>query len=86
MVFKFVELKKSLFHVFSQYGKVLEIMANKTLKMRGQAFIVFEDVASSTRALREMQGFDFYKKPMVCQLFFHIFNGRKLHLQKLNQI
>lgn len=37
----------------------------KTLKMRGQAFVVFEDISSATNALRAMQGFPFYEKPMV---------------------
>jgi RNA recognition motif-containing protein len=36
----------------------------KTLKMRGQAFIVFGDVNSASSALRSMQGFPFYDKPM----------------------
>ena len=33
--------------------------------MRGQAFIVFRDIGSATNALRQMQGFPFYDKPMV---------------------
>lgn len=33
--------------------------------MRGQAFVVFKDIASATNALRSMQGFPFYDKPMV---------------------
>eukprot|EP01098_Paradermamoeba_levis_P006525 TRINITY_DN2703_c0_g2_i3.p1 TRINITY_DN2703_c0_g2~~TRINITY_DN2703_c0_g2_i3.p1 ORF type:complete len:193 (-),score=57.60 TRINITY_DN2703_c0_g2_i3:225-803(-) len=36
----------------------------KTYKMRGQAFIVFRDIASATNALRQMQSFPFYDKPM----------------------
>jgi len=32
--------------------------------MRGQAFIIFKDIASATSALRQMQGFPFYDKPM----------------------
>ena len=37
----------------------------KTLKMRGQAFVIFKDINSGTNALRSMQGFPFYDKPMV---------------------
>lgn len=37
----------------------------KTLKMRGQAFVIFKDINSATSALRSMQGFPFYDKPMV---------------------
>ena len=40
-------------------------MALKTLRMRGQAFVVFKELAASTNALRQLQGFPFYNKPMV---------------------
>lgn len=33
--------------------------------MRGQAFVVFMDLASSTAALRAMDGFIFYDNPLV---------------------
>lgn len=61
------ELKKSLYAIFSQFGQILDIVALKTLKMRGQAFVVFKDINSSTNALRSMQGFPFYDKPMRIQ-------------------
>ena len=60
-----VELKKSLFAIFSQFGQILDIIARTTLKTRGQAFVIFKDVNSATNALRSMQGFPFYDKPMV---------------------
>lgn len=44
---------------------ILDILAKKSLKMRGQAFVVFKEIASATNALRAMQGFPFYDKPMV---------------------
>ncbi|KAK9499380.1 hypothetical protein O3M35_002426 [Rhynocoris fuscipes] len=58
------ELKKSLYAIFSQFGQILDIVALKTLKMRGQAFVIFKEIASATNALRSMQGFPFYEKPM----------------------
>nr|CAD7426069.1 unnamed protein product [Timema monikensis] len=61
------ELKKSLYAIFSQFGPILEIIALKTLKMRGQAFVVFKEINSATNALRSMQGFPFYDKPMRIQ-------------------
>lgn len=61
------ELKKSLYAIFSQFGQILDIVALKTLKMRGQAFVIFKEIASSTNALRSMQGFPFYDKPMRIQ-------------------
>lgn len=59
------ELKKSLYAIFSQFGQILDIVALKTLKMRGQAFVIFKEIASASNALRSMQGFPFYDKPMV---------------------
>ncbi|XP_022859400.1 U1 small nuclear ribonucleoprotein A [Olea europaea var. sylvestris] len=64
---KLDELKKSLHAVFSQFGKILEVLAFKTLKHKGQAWVIFEEVSSATNALRQMQGFPFYDKPMRIQ-------------------
>jgi len=61
------ELKKSLYAIFSQFGQILDIVASKTLKGRGQAFVIFKDINSATNALRSMQGFPFYDKPMRIQ-------------------
>nr|CAH8819564.1 unnamed protein product [Trichobilharzia regenti] len=58
------ELKKSLYAVFVQFGQILDIITSRTLKMRGQAFVVFDDVNSASTALRAMQGFPLYEKPM----------------------
>uniref|UniRef100_A0A1Q3EY32 Putative spliceosomal protein snrnp-u1a/u2b n=1 Tax=Culex tarsalis TaxID=7177 RepID=A0A1Q3EY32_CULTA len=58
------ELKKSLYAIFSQFGQIMDIVALKTLKMRGQAFIIFKEIGSATNAMRTMQGFPFYDKPM----------------------
>lgn len=40
------ELKKSLYAIFSQFGHIMDIVALKTLKMRGQAFIIFKEISS----------------------------------------
>ena len=59
------ELKKSLYAAFSQFGPILDIVALKTFKMRGQAFVVFRDITAATQAVRQMQGFPFYEKPLA---------------------
>ncbi|KAL3648056.1 hypothetical protein CASFOL_009024 [Castilleja foliolosa] len=64
---KLEELKKSLHAVFSQFGKILEVLAFKTLKHKGQAWVIFNELSSATNALRQMQGFPFYDKPMRIQ-------------------
>ncbi|RKP06059.1 small nuclear ribonucleo protein polypeptide B [Thamnocephalis sphaerospora] len=58
-------LKKSLQTVFEQYGSVLDIQVKRALRMRGQAFIVFKELEDATKALREVQSFPLYNKPMV---------------------
>uniref|UniRef100_A0A8I3MTH8 RRM domain-containing protein n=1 Tax=Canis lupus familiaris TaxID=9615 RepID=A0A8I3MTH8_CANLF len=60
------ELKKSLYAIFSQFGQILHILVSRSLKMRGQAFVIFKEVSRATNALRSMQGFPFYDKPMTC--------------------
>ncbi|NXN15346.1 SNRPA protein, partial [Indicator maculatus] len=61
------ELKKSLYAIFSQFGQILDILVSRSLKMRGQAFVIFKELGSATNALRSMQGFPFYDKPMRIQ-------------------
>ncbi|KAE8376840.1 RNA-binding domain-containing protein [Aspergillus bertholletiae] len=58
------DLRLSLYMLFSTYGTVLDVVAMKTKKMRGQAHIVFKDVQASTQAMRALQGFDFFGKQM----------------------
>lgn len=58
------EVQKSLRAMFSQFGTILDVVAMKTLKMKGQAFVVFKDVPSATQAMRSMQGFPFHEKPL----------------------
>lgn len=64
-------MKKSLHAAFSRFGPIEEIIAVKTDTLRGQAWIVFKDIGSATNALRDMQSFNFYEKPMVIQIPHH---------------
>ncbi|KAB8200639.1 hypothetical protein BDV34DRAFT_216984 [Aspergillus parasiticus] len=58
------DLRLSLYMLFSTYGTVLDVVAMKTKRMRGQAHIVFKDVQASTQAMRALQGFEFFGKQM----------------------
>ncbi|KAI9090837.1 u2 small nuclear ribonucleoprotein B''-like protein [Phlyctochytrium arcticum] len=58
------ELRKSLYYLFSQHGRVLDVVALKTMKMRGQAFICFQSISSATTALRALQEFPFFDRHM----------------------
>ncbi|CAK0858757.1 unnamed protein product [Prorocentrum cordatum] len=57
-------VKKSLREVFAAFGGITDIVAMKSLKRRGQAWIIFKEVSAATNALKSLQGFPFYNKPM----------------------
>merc|ERR1712230_148772 len=54
------DLRISLYMLFSTYGPVLDVVALKTMKMRGQAHIVYRDVQTATQAMRALQGFELF--------------------------
>ncbi|DAA79607.1 TPA_exp: Uncharacterized protein A8136_0380 [Trichophyton benhamiae CBS 112371] len=64
---KVEQLKEALTEIFSEYGSILEIVAKTNLKAKGQAFIVFDNVDSATRAIDEVNGFELFEKPMVLE-------------------
>ncbi|CAM9408614.1 unnamed protein product [Discosporangium mesarthrocarpum] len=57
----------SVCSVFSQFGKIVDIVACRGLKLKGQAWVVFAEKSMATNALRQMQGFPFYEKNMKIQ-------------------
>ncbi|KFK43012.1 hypothetical protein AALP_AA1G067700 [Arabis alpina] len=61
------ELKRSLYCLFSNFGRILDVIALKTPKLRGQAWVVFTEVTAASNAVRQMQNFPFYDKPMRIQ-------------------
>jgi len=61
---KITNLVTELKAIFNQFGNIIEIQAKKNLRMRGQAFIVFEDIESAQKAVSSMQGFPFHDKKM----------------------
>ncbi|RIB10057.1 hypothetical protein C2G38_2021147 [Gigaspora rosea] len=64
---KLTALKNALKAIFEQYGEILEISARDTLRMRGQAFVVFKEQESAINAVKGVQGFALHGKPMVIQ-------------------
>nr|KMM71829.1 U1 small nuclear ribonucleoprotein A [Coccidioides posadasii RMSCC 3488] len=62
---KVEQLREALSEIFSEYGSILEIVAKTNVKAKGQAFIVFDNVDSATRAIEEINGFELFEKPMV---------------------
>lgn len=61
---KLPELTEALTELFSEYGTILEIVAKKNLKAKGQAFIVFDNAESAEKAIEEVQGFEIFGKEM----------------------
>jgi RNA recognition motif-containing protein len=51
--------------IYSAYGTVLSVTCKKKISLRGQAFIVFSDVAEAVRALQALQTRTIYGKSMV---------------------
>eukprot|EP01061_Rhynchopus_euleeides_P005128 TRINITY_DN14376_c0_g1_i1.p1 TRINITY_DN14376_c0_g1~~TRINITY_DN14376_c0_g1_i1.p1 ORF type:complete len:244 (+),score=84.86 TRINITY_DN14376_c0_g1_i1:167-898(+) len=58
------ELKQNLYMMFSQFGPVVDVVAMKTPRTRGQAFVIYRNVANATTALRALDGHDFFGKQM----------------------
>ncbi|RCK57692.1 U1 small nuclear ribonucleoprotein A [Candida viswanathii] len=57
------KLKKELRKTFKPCGKILQITALKTLKLKGQAFVTFESAESASKALK-MADLEVLSKPM----------------------
>lgn len=57
-------LINSLRTLFSEFGNVVDVVAKKNLKAKGQAFVVFDDPQSAQDAIEEIQGFELFEKPM----------------------
>jgi|SRR5579859_5333172 RNA recognition motif-containing protein len=60
-------LKQDLQTTFSQFGKVIDVIAHKNIRMRGQAFVVFEDPDAAKAAQHGVQGFKYHDKEMQVQ-------------------
>jgi len=60
-------LKSALYACFSQFGKIMDVVAMRDVKLRGQAWVVFENTGAATKALQQMQGFEFFDKKMKIQ-------------------
>ncbi|EEB08393.1 U2 snRNP-associated protein Msl1 [Schizosaccharomyces japonicus yFS275] len=58
------DLRTSLYLLFSTYGTVLDVVALKTPKMRGQAHIVFHDQTAAAIAKKTLTNFMFFGKEM----------------------
>jgi len=60
-----IELKINLYFLFGPFGEILEIVTRKKNSLRGQAFIIFSTTVGATQAMKALQGFVFFEKPLV---------------------
>ena len=58
-------LKETLLSMFQPYGRILDIKMKKNFRMKGQAFIMFGDVNSATKAMEMLDQTLVYNKPMM---------------------
>src|ERR1700676_1874550 len=78
------ELRSQLYALFSTYGKIIDVIASKGPKKRGQAFLVFTDLAGATSALLACEGMVFYDKPMVCMIITNLGRVINFFLQHID--
>lgn len=57
-------LKRALYALFTRHGKVLEVVVLRRDGLRGQAWVIFDDVQAATAALQSEQGFTFFGKDL----------------------
>ena len=61
------DLRRHLYMLFTTYGPVIDIVALKTGKMRGQAHVTFRDTSAASQAMLGCQGMEFFGKKMRIQ-------------------
>ncbi|KAI4135521.1 MAG: hypothetical protein LQ347_000594 [Umbilicaria vellea] len=59
------QMKEALTEIFSEYGNVIDLVTKKNLKAKGQAFVVFDNIEAAETAIKEVQGFELFEKPMI---------------------
>ncbi|KAE8888274.1 hypothetical protein PF005_g19728 [Phytophthora fragariae] len=58
-------MKATLYASLSQHGKVLEIVMGRARRLRGQAWVTFDDIPSASNALRAVNGSVLFDKPVA---------------------
>ncbi|RLN54211.1 hypothetical protein BBJ29_008118 [Phytophthora kernoviae] len=58
-------MKATLYASLSQHGKILEIVMGRARRLRGQAWVTFDDIPSASNALRAVNGSVVFDKPVV---------------------
>ena len=64
-------VKRALYALFTRHGKVLEVIVSRKDGLRGQAFVIFDDVEAATVAMQKEQNFVFFDKELQIQYAKH---------------
>ncbi len=59
------ELKKTLYATFSQFGRIMQIVCKGSFRLKGQAWIIFDEVTAAAAARRQLNNCPILGKPMV---------------------
>ncbi|TIB68123.1 hypothetical protein E3P77_01343 [Wallemia ichthyophaga] len=57
-------LKESLRNLYSNIGEVVDVIAHRNIRMRGQAFVAFNSAHVAKRAVNDTQNLPLYGQPM----------------------
>ncbi|KAK1059347.1 hypothetical protein LTR33_013175 [Friedmanniomyces endolithicus] len=57
-------LIETLREVFGEFGNIVDVIAKKSVKRKGQAFVVYDSEESAQNAIDELQGFEIFGKQM----------------------
>ena len=57
-------LRKLLNATLSEYGQILDIFVCRQKRVRGQAFVCFDELSSAIKAKDGLQGFEFLNRPL----------------------
>ena len=60
------QLKEALYYLFGQYGTILDIVALREPRLKGQAWVVYSQLSSAINAKKELNNFKFFGKELVC--------------------
>ncbi len=60
-------MKKALYELFSPFGPILDIVASKGIRLRGQAWIVYRDLDAASAAKRALHDSLFFDKAVQIQ-------------------
>ena len=61
---KIPALIEALHGLFDEFGTIVDIVAKKSLKRKGQAFVIYDNVDSAQNAIDDLQGFDLFGQQM----------------------